>query len=168
MNFKKCPQSIILEFLHFADMHYLTTAILFLHTSVLEKKDVRYFKHYQCYRTPHVSLCYALFWLYIRRLARKTSWRNSTLRRQRINRPIHPVTMVIYRLPTSHLPSRTLSMIALTSRGSKSHSHISGTKYCGYFTYLSTAKSFPLAKLRAACGEPIFKISLNSFLIRSI
>lgn len=41
LNLKKCPQQIILEFLHFADMHYLTTAILFLHTSVLEKKDVR-------------------------------------------------------------------------------------------------------------------------------
>ena len=40
LNLKKCPKTIVLEFIHFSEMHYLTTAILFLHTQVFEKKDV--------------------------------------------------------------------------------------------------------------------------------
>ncbi len=39
LNLKRSPKTIVLEFIHFAEQHYLTTAILFLHTQVFEKKD---------------------------------------------------------------------------------------------------------------------------------
>lgn len=32
LNLKKCPKTIILEFIHFSEMHFLTTAVLFLYT----------------------------------------------------------------------------------------------------------------------------------------
>ena len=32
LNLKRCPKTIVLEFIHFSEMHYLTTALLFLNT----------------------------------------------------------------------------------------------------------------------------------------
>ena len=41
LNFNQCPKTIVLEFIHFSEQNYLTTALLFLYTQVIEKKDVR-------------------------------------------------------------------------------------------------------------------------------
>ena len=40
MNLAQCPKTIVLEFIHYAEQHFLTTAVLFLYTQVFEKKDV--------------------------------------------------------------------------------------------------------------------------------
>lgn len=39
LNLRRCPKTIVLEFIHFAEIHYLTTAILFLYTQAYERKD---------------------------------------------------------------------------------------------------------------------------------
>jgi hypothetical protein len=39
LNLRRCPKTIVLEFIHFSEMHFLTTAVLFLYTQVFEKKD---------------------------------------------------------------------------------------------------------------------------------
>jgi hypothetical protein len=32
LNFNQCPKTIVLEFIHFSEKHFLSTAILFLYT----------------------------------------------------------------------------------------------------------------------------------------
>ena len=32
LNFAQCPKTIVLEFIHFSEKHFLSTAILFLYT----------------------------------------------------------------------------------------------------------------------------------------
>lgn len=39
LNFGQCPKTTVLEFIHYAEAHFLSTAILFLFTQVIEKKD---------------------------------------------------------------------------------------------------------------------------------
>ena len=39
LNLSQAPKTIVMEFIHFSEQHYLTTAILFLHTQVFERKD---------------------------------------------------------------------------------------------------------------------------------
>lgn len=39
LNLKRCPKTIVLEFIHFSEIHFLTTAVLFLYTQVFEKRD---------------------------------------------------------------------------------------------------------------------------------
>ena len=41
LNLSQCPKTIILEFIHFCEQNFLTTALLFLYTQSFDRKDVK-------------------------------------------------------------------------------------------------------------------------------
>ena len=53
LNFKQCPKSCVLELIHYSEQHFLSTAILYLYTTVFERKDVRLI---MCLITIHIEL----------------------------------------------------------------------------------------------------------------
>eukprot|EP00347_Sterkiella_histriomuscorum_P012402 403368713 len=54
LNLAQCPKTIVLEFIHYSEQNFLTTAILYLYTQVFEKKD----------NTSCVQILFSLFDLY--------------------------------------------------------------------------------------------------------
>ena len=38
LNLSQCPKTTVLEFIHYSEQHFLTTAILYLYCQVYEKK----------------------------------------------------------------------------------------------------------------------------------
>lgn len=62
LNFKQCPKKCVLQLIHYSEQHYLSTAILFLYTSVFERKDVMFLTYLTCFIefVMHLSLILTL------------------------------------------------------------------------------------------------------------